>query len=144
LLYSHIDFNGTTTTQKLQRGDVGLLKSFIHYVYHRDSIGNPIAANYHQNPISASNDTQVWMPKERWLSLDDKTKSIWDSIDDIYKNFILGYTSSSPSFPTRSGKPPPKTPTKPPMSHTKHFYMISYKHSVTVMLRPKKIQLAKS
>jgi hypothetical protein len=42
LVYSHTDSNGTTTTQKLQRGDVGLLKSFIHYVYHRDSIGNPI------------------------------------------------------------------------------------------------------
>jgi hypothetical protein len=37
LVYSHTDSNGVTTTQKLQRGDVGLLKSFIHYEYHRDN-----------------------------------------------------------------------------------------------------------
>jgi hypothetical protein len=54
------------------------------------------------------------MPKERWLGLDDKTKSIWDSIDDKLKDIILVYTSSSPSFPTRGVKPPPKSPTKPP------------------------------
>jgi hypothetical protein len=46
LVYSHTDSNGTTTTQKLQRGNVGLLKSFIHYVYHRDSIGNPIGNDW--------------------------------------------------------------------------------------------------
>jgi hypothetical protein len=27
-------------------GDVGLPKSFIHYVYHRDSIGNPIGNDW--------------------------------------------------------------------------------------------------
>jgi hypothetical protein len=59
------------------------------------------------------------MPKERWLSLDDKTKAIWDSIDNKFKNIILGYTTSSPSFPTCSGKPPPKSPTKPPFSSCK-------------------------
>jgi hypothetical protein len=35
LVYSHTDSSGVTTTQKLLRGDVGLIKSFIHYVYHR-------------------------------------------------------------------------------------------------------------
>jgi hypothetical protein len=53
--------------------------------------------------------------------LNDKTKSIWDSIDDKYKNIILGYTSSSPSFTTCSGKPPPRTPTKPPYKSLKAF-----------------------
>jgi hypothetical protein len=46
LVYSHTDSNGNTTTQKLQRGNVGLLKSFIHYVYHHDSIGNPIVNDW--------------------------------------------------------------------------------------------------
>jgi ATP-dependent Lon protease len=45
LVYSYTDPNGVTTTQKLQRGDVGLLKSFINYIYHCDSTGNPIG-NY--------------------------------------------------------------------------------------------------
>jgi short subunit dehydrogenase-like uncharacterized protein len=38
------------------------------------------AANYRLKPIRSSNDTQVWMPKEQWFSLDDKTKSMWGSI----------------------------------------------------------------
>jgi hypothetical protein len=50
-----------------------------------------------------------------------KPKSIWDSIDDKFKNIILGYTSSSPSFPTRNGKPPPKIRTKPPYKSCKAF-----------------------
>jgi hypothetical protein len=37
------------------------------------------------------------MPKDRWLSLGDKTTTIWDSIDDKFKNVVLGYTTSSPS-----------------------------------------------
>jgi hypothetical protein len=61
------------------------------------------------------------MPKEQWLNLDDKTKTIWNIIDDKYKNIVLGYTSSSPSFPTRSGKLPPKSPTSPPFSSRKAF-----------------------
>jgi hypothetical protein len=66
------------------------------------------ATNYRTNPRRTSSDARVQMPKEQWLNLDDKTKTIWDSIDDKYKNIILGYTSSSPSFPTCSGaKPPP-------------------------------------
>jgi hypothetical protein len=32
--------------KKLLRLDVGLIKSFIHYVYHRDSIGNPIGYDW--------------------------------------------------------------------------------------------------
>jgi hypothetical protein len=51
-----------------------------------------------------------------------KQKTIWDSIDDKYKNIILGCTSSSPSFHTRSGsKPPPRSPSKPPFSSRKAF-----------------------
>jgi hypothetical protein len=76
---------------------------------------------YRTNPRRTSSDTRVRMPKERWLNLDDKTKTIWGSIDDKYKNIILGYTSSSPSFPTHSGKPPLRSPSKPPFSSRKAF-----------------------
>jgi hypothetical protein len=34
---------------------------------------------------------------------------------------ILGYTTSSPSFPTRDSKTPPKSPTKPPFISRKAF-----------------------
>jgi hypothetical protein len=43
------------------------------------------AANYRPNTNKAGNDNQVRMPKEQWLSLDDKNKSLWDSIDDNIK-----------------------------------------------------------
>jgi hypothetical protein len=46
LIYSHTDPNGVITTQKLLRGDIGLIKSFIHYVYHRASIGNAIGNDW--------------------------------------------------------------------------------------------------
>jgi hypothetical protein len=48
------------------------------------------------------------MPKDRWISLDDKTKAIWDSIEDKLKNIILGYTTSphTSSFTPRHGKTP--------------------------------------
>jgi hypothetical protein len=46
LVYRGTDSNGVTTTQKLQRGDVGLLKSFIHSVYHCDSTGNHIGNDW--------------------------------------------------------------------------------------------------
>jgi hypothetical protein len=56
-------------------------------------------------------------PKFLWLSLDDKTIAIWDSIDDKFKNIILGYTPSSPSpssFSPRRGKHPITSPNKSP------------------------------
>jgi hypothetical protein len=79
------------------------------------------AANYRPNPKRNGTDNGVRMPKEWWLSLDEKN-AIWDSIDDKFKNIILSYTSSSPSFPSRSGKPPRKSPTKPPFSSCKAFW----------------------
>jgi hypothetical protein len=55
------------------------------------------------------------MPKDRWISLDDKTRAIWDTIDDKFKNIILGYTTaSSPisSYTPHHGKIPNKSLTK--------------------------------
>jgi hypothetical protein len=56
------------------------------------------------------------MPKDRWISLDGKTKAIWDSIEDKFKNIILGYTTSFPhtsSFTPRRGKTPTTLFNKP-------------------------------
>jgi hypothetical protein len=64
------------------------------------------------------------MSKDRWLSLDDKTRAIWDSIDDKFKNIILGYTpSSSPtsSFTSCRGKPPTSSSKKSPFKSRKAF-----------------------
>jgi hypothetical protein len=66
----------------------------------------------------------VRIPKDRWMSLDDKSRAIWDSIDDKFKNIMLGYTSSTPSNPsisTHSGKPPFKYSTKPPNKSWKTY-----------------------
>jgi hypothetical protein len=51
-----------------------------------------------------------------WVSLDDKTKAIWDSIEDKFKNIILGYTTSSPhtsSFTPRRGNTPNTSSNRP-------------------------------
>jgi hypothetical protein len=57
------------------------------------------------------------MPKDRWMSLDDKTRAIWDSIGDEFKNIILGYTSFTPSNPSI----PFKYSTKPPNKSQKAY-----------------------
>jgi hypothetical protein len=80
--------------------------------------------NYRPNFNLGDNCNQVRMPKDRWLSLDDKTRTIWDSLDDKYKNFILGYitsTSTSSSVSTQNGKTPHKFSTKPPFKSRKAY-----------------------
>jgi hypothetical protein len=79
------------------------------------------AANYRSNPKRAGTDNRVRMPKERWLSLDDKTKAIWDSIDNKFKNIILGYTVSSPSFSLVAVNPFLSQQLSPLLVHIKHF-----------------------
>jgi hypothetical protein len=67
------------------------------------------ASNYRPKPTRCDNINRVQMPRDRWMNLDDKSKSIWDSIDDKFKNIILGYTlpsSPTPSFTPHRGKPP--------------------------------------
>jgi hypothetical protein len=56
---------------------------------------------------------KVRMPKDKWFGLDQKTKDLWDKIDDKYKSIILGYTKS----PTPS---PFRTPSKPPFPPKQH------------------------
>jgi hypothetical protein len=38
--------NNTTTTHPLQKGDMGMIRSFIHYVQHRSSIYDPIGNDW--------------------------------------------------------------------------------------------------
>jgi hypothetical protein len=67
------------------------------------------ASNYRPTSNRSDNNNQVRMPKDRWISLDDKTKALWDSIEDKSKNIILGYTTSSPyvsSYTRRRSKTP--------------------------------------
>jgi hypothetical protein len=52
---------------------------------------------------------KVRMPKDKWFGIDQKTKDLWDQIDDKYKSIILGYTKPSTSSPF-SSKPPSKPP----------------------------------
>jgi hypothetical protein len=52
------------------------------------------------------------MPKDKWFGIDQKTKELWDQIDDKYKAVISGYTKPSTSSPF-SSKPPSKPPSKP-------------------------------
>jgi hypothetical protein len=57
---------------------------------------------------------KVRIPKDKWFGIDQKTKDLWDQIDDKYKSIILGYTKPTTSSPL-SSKPPskPSFPTKP-------------------------------
>jgi hypothetical protein len=54
-------------------------------------------------------DEKVCMPQDKWFGINQKTKELWDQIDDNDKTVILGYTnSSSPSpFPSRPLSKPP-------------------------------------
>jgi hypothetical protein len=53
-----------------------------------DTLGGTIQAY-------ACMDEKVRMPKDKWFGQDQKTKDLWDQIDDKYRSAILGYTKSS-------------------------------------------------
>jgi hypothetical protein len=55
---------------------------------------------------------KVPMPKDKCFGLYQKTKDLWDQIDDKYKSVILGYTKSSSSS---------LFPGKPPINHPSHL-----------------------
>jgi hypothetical protein len=65
-------------------------------------------------PQPGTNDT-VCMPKDKLFGLDQKTKDLWDQIDDKYKSVILGYAKFSSPSPF-SSRPPCKPP-YPPKQH---------------------------
>jgi hypothetical protein len=65
-------------------------------------------------PRRGMND-KVHMPRDKWFGLDQKTKDLWDQIDDKYKSVILGYTKSSSPSPFSS-----KLPSKSPFPNKPH------------------------
>jgi hypothetical protein len=42
------------------------------------------ASNYRPTSNRSNNNNRVQMPKDRWISLDHKTKAIWDSVEEYY------------------------------------------------------------
>jgi hypothetical protein len=72
---------------------------------------------------SGMND-KVHIPKDKRFGLDQKTKNLWDQIDDKHKSDILGYTKSSISSPF-SSKPPIKSPLPPKQRHNIDFHEMS-------------------
>jgi hypothetical protein len=70
----------------------------------------PLHPNLHLDNVQ--ND-KVCMPKDKSFGLDQKTKDLWDQIDDKYKSAILGYAKSSSPSPFR-------TPSKPPFHPKQH------------------------
>jgi hypothetical protein len=56
------------------------------------------ASNYQPTSNRSNNNNQVLMPKGRWISLDDKTKAIWDSIEVKFKNIIFRVYYFFPSY----------------------------------------------
>jgi hypothetical protein len=57
------------------------------------------ASDFSPWPGSHGTNDRVHMSKDKWLSLDQKTKDFWNQIDDKYRSIILGYIkSSSPSL----------------------------------------------
>jgi hypothetical protein len=66
--------NNTTTTHPLQKGDMGMIRSFIHYVHHRSSIYDPIGNDW----LSVTDD----MLDEFRTDLSQINK--FSSVDSIY------------------------------------------------------------
>ena len=47
-------------------------------------------------PFNNRSNNIVKMSSDKWYSLDEKSRAIWDQIDNNAKSLILGYTSPSP------------------------------------------------
>jgi hypothetical protein len=61
------------------------------------------ATNFRPNSGSISTLNKVCMPSNKWFSLSDSNKAIWDRLDDQAKSIILGYVD--PIYPNSSLRP---------------------------------------
>jgi hypothetical protein len=82
---------------------------WIHLPFDIDNPVDTIQAYASKFTSRPSLTEKVRMPKDKWFDFDQKTKDLWDQIDDKYKYVVLGYTKSS-----RSSTFPSKLPSKPP------------------------------
>jgi hypothetical protein len=59
------------------------------------------ATDSHNKKPLKNNNRSAYMPKDKWYSLDNKNKEIWDQLDDKAKAIILGYgyNNSSNNIP---------------------------------------------
>jgi hypothetical protein len=64
------------------------------------------------------------MPKDKWFGISQKTKELWDQIDDNDKLVILGYTKSS-SLSSYSSRSPGKPPFPPKQCHSINLHEMS-------------------
>jgi hypothetical protein len=74
-------------------------------------------SNFRSKPNANGMPDRVRMPKDKWFSLDQKTKDLWDQIDDRQKSIILGYMqppSPSSLFNKGTKKPPNHSKFPPP------------------------------
>ena len=70
------------------------------------------ASNFRPRSSSNGPPDRVRMPKDKWFSLDQKTKELWDQIDDKQKAIILGYMKPGSFIPNNSNN---RFPSKPPL-----------------------------
>jgi hypothetical protein len=91
------------------------------------------AANYCPNANTGENSNRVRIPRDRWLSLDDKTRTIWDS-------FIRHLLLHLLHFPLIAVKLLLGHQLSLLSNHGKRFYMILYK---LLVMTSKKNQLMK-
>ena len=77
------------------------------------------ASNFKARPSNDATPDRTRMSKDKWFSLDQTTKDLWDKIDDKYKSIILGYMKP----PTKSSKHSNnnfRPSQKPPFSSNRH------------------------
>jgi hypothetical protein len=70
------------------------------------------ASNFKPKSSSNGPPDRVRMPKDKWFSPDQKTKELWDQIDDKQKAIILGYMKPGSFIPNNSNN---RFPSKPPL-----------------------------
>jgi hypothetical protein len=82
------------------------------------------ATNFKPTPMVRGN--QVKMSSDKWFSLDEQSKSIWDQLDDKAKSIILGYPAAGNASKPSPGRPPIKKPQFKPQVHLHEISAYDY------------------